>query len=164
MQRIGGNGSVDGSKYSFTDDGGGDDAVGALTEPNVSESGDTFDQPTRGTPTSCAQPPQLEDELAPLPTVMPPPPSSSSAHGAQPIGQGPSVLFGPVTINGRVPPPPPPDSTGRQSSTAAATVEALVGHAAQASTMPSPREMAESARARGMRASVTHGSSLRDIS
>lgn len=162
MQRIGGNGAVDGNKYSFIDDGGGATAVDASVEPNVNESGDTFDQPT-----SCARPPRVkpperEDDLAPLPTLAPPPPpSSASGQGAQPIGQGPSVRLGPVTINGRVPQPPPPVSTGTQSSSASATVEALVGNAA---SLPSPREVAESARSHGMRASVTHGSSLRDIS
>ena len=170
MQRIGGNSSVDGSKYSFNDDdGGGADAVDASPEPNVNEGGDTFDQPAHGTPTSCAQPPwvklpESDDDLAPLVTVPPPPPSSGQVHGSQPIGQGPSVRLGPVTINGRIPQPPPPVSTGTHSSTATAIVDALFGNAAQASSMPSPREVAESARSRGMRASVTHGSSLRDIS
>ncbi len=169
MQRIGDNGAVYGSKYSFIDDGGGADGVDASVEPNVNARGDTFDQSAHGTPTSCARPPRVtspepEDDLAPLPTLAPPPTSSASGQGAQPTGQGPSVRLGPVTINGRVPQPPPPVSTGTQSSSAAATVEALVGNAAQTASLPSPREVAESARSRGMRASVTHGSSLRDIS
>jgi hypothetical protein len=175
MQRIGGNDAVGSSTYAFIneEDDGPDGAEGS-DGPKIKQDGDTFDQPTYGRPAQeqtqrpTLQSPQQGTIFAPDPLLLllgvPPPPPSSTPKTVEigPYSAGsqgqltPSAAtahqVGQTTINSRTPEPPAPVSQ-----------RTLTGRVAQTASMLSPREMAESARGRGLRASVTHGSSLKDI-